>query len=697
MDPMSYTASCSSRTSIGTVSWQAACLSFALLFSAAVNAGSTPANDALKSSIGIAGRSGEIALSTRDATREATEPQVSEIPNAVSVWYRFQPFVRGPLTLRLKGAPSDSRIVVYEQRGYPLNFSVLTAVGSGPSVTFPTALRTTYVIGVLSTESGVGDFTLAWEQDVAEDNDIDLAVPAESVRSRVQVREFDPFSKDTREGCVKAGVRRILAVDFEIWNRGTEDLVLGEDYMSPWGAYSPAEDWTRFYGFWRIELRDGEGKLVGFAEPGMIPSLSGTARWNPEASDIQRFGFRQQGLRGGWYQWVQSHWSCQFVDVTDLAAGEYTATIVLDPYNRIPETREDNNSTTFPVLLTTLCTAPPANDNRENAQLIEGTIVTVLGDSSCATREIGERRHIPGSPSDRSIWYQWVAPYSGRTVVSTEGSSFDTLLEVQGPATSGANGPSIISNDDADPSQQQSRLQFQATAGESYWFVVDGYNEGAGAEGGSVVLTVNPAGNNAFAMAEPLNGDSGETAATNQNSDREPGEPAHGNDPDGHSVWYRWVATRDGLVTFQASSDRILPIVEAYVGDRLDLLKLARPDPEQRLATGAAPDATVAFNALAGRTYYIAVDAREGKQGPFQLSWSLQNAQARRVSVSIRRNGVARLTVEARDGQVFEIFRSTNLEDWKYLGHLQIVGTSSTWNDGDAPQMGTAFYRIVQK
>ena len=193
---MSYTASCSSRTSIGTVSWQAACLSFALLFSAAVNAGSTPANDALKSSIGIAGRSGEIALSTRDATREATEPQVSEIPNAVSVWYRFQPFVRGPLTLRLKGAPSDSRSGVYEQRGYPLNFSVLTAVGSGPSVTFPTALRTTYVIGVLSTESGVGDFTLAWEQDVAEDNDIDLAVPAESVRSRVQVREFDHVAID---------------------------------------------------------------------------------------------------------------------------------------------------------------------------------------------------------------------------------------------------------------------------------------------------------------------------------------------------------------------------------------------------------------------------------------------------------------------------------------------------------------------
>ncbi len=673
----------------------------AVVFGVAVSAHAVPSNDDLVNSIGIAGKNGNVPVSTRDASREGDEPSLPDLPDAVSVWYRYQAFARGPLNLGLIGAPEGSGIVVYVQRSNPPRFGSLLSLSTSPksSLSIATSLNTTYVIGVVSPRSAVGDFRLAWKQDVSKDSDIDLWVDPASIHAGVQVRQFSVGSSEVLDYCVPVGTRRVLAVDFDLVNRGKEDLYLGEDYLSPWNVYSHRELWTRFTGFWRIMVRDKANTVVAMVEPAMVPSLSGTRPAFPWASTTRRFNFNSQGLRGGWIQTVQSHWACQYVDITGVPPGDYSVEVIADPWDRIPETDESNNSVSFPITLEAPCTTPPPNDNRENATVIEGTVATAYGDSACATRQPDERRHLAGSPANRSIWFQWTAPYSGEVVVSTEGSSFDTVLEVQGAATSGVNGPSIASNDDVGEFVQQSKVMFTATAGVTYWFAVDGYNQGEGSNGGTVVLNVNPAGNDLFSKADLLRGNNGETAASLEKAEREPGEPEHAGNPGGHSVWYRWVAPADGLASFDAKSTEFPALLAVYTGETMDTLT-----PVIDAAAGGSTAHTVSppnrleFVASVGKTYYIAIDGKDGAQGAFKLGWDLDGKPPSiEVSLFRRRNGIVRLTVQGQEGKDYSIFRCTDLENWTLVGHLQMVGNSSTWNDGDSPDLPTAYYRVVQK
>lgn len=657
-----------------------------------------PSNDSIKSAQGIAGRSGAVTCAMHDATGESGDPILPTLPDAVSVWFRYHAFARGPLTLSLRGAPAESRIVLFQQRNFPLAFGSILSLGLAPAqtVTFPTTLSTTYVIAVLSPRSAGTDFTLEWSQAVPADNDIDLAIAPESIRPQVQIREYKAADEaEVVDKCAKVGVRRLLAVDFDVYNMGKEDLVLGEDYMSPWSAYSTAEMWWRFIGFWRIEMRNAQGQIVAFVEPPMIPSFSGTRRWNPQGSSVKRFNFDHQGLRGGWMQKVQSYWACQFIDITDIPPGDYSVDVVVDPWNRIPETREDNNRVTFPVTVTPMCQGTPANDNRQNAIELQGAVATVVTRNECATAEPGERRHFRASPPSRSIWFRWTAPYTGDVSVSTQGSSFDTVLEVQGPATNGVNGPSIASDDDIQEFDQASYLIFSAVEGTTYWIVVDGLNQGDGATAGTVVLSINPAGNNNFSKAERLSGVSGERCASTYWADVEQGEPQHDGDEDGHSVWYRWVAPYSGAVSFDVTSTEFTPVLDGYQGSDLTSL-VPVPPADDDSAEGTAGH--LRFAAVGGQTYYFAVDGEGLSKGTFHLQWRMDPALAPpSFVVNRRRSGVIRVTVTAQDGQNFQIMRSSNMIDWKPVGHMQMVGAITSWSDPEGPTLGAAFYRIVPK
>ena len=659
-----------------------------------------PSNDSVRQALGIAGKLGQVAGSTREATAEPGEPHPSDLTDPVSVWYQYQAFARGPLTLTLQGAPADTRLVVYEQRGFPLSIGGIVpepGVTPAQTVTFPTALSTTYVIGVISPRTTPADFTLAWQQAVPADSDIDLYIPPESLRPQVQIREFKVANEaEVADGCAKVGVRRMLAVDFDVQNRGKEDLVLGEDYLSPWHAYSTAEMWYRFIGFWRMEMFDTNSKLVAAIEPPMIPSFSGTRRWNPQASEIKRFNFDRQGLRGGWTQKVQSFWSCQFIDITDIAPGDYTVTITVDPWNRVPESNEDNNTVSFPVAVPPLCTAPPPNDNRTNAMVIEGVVATVTVQTECATAEPGERRHYLGSPASRSVWFKWTAPYTGDVILSTEKSSFDTVLEVQGAAVTGVNGPSIATSDDLQEFDQASYLHFQAVLGTTYWFVVDGLNQGDGATAGTLVLSLNPAGNNAFDHSERLAGVTGERYASTLWTDREAGEPGHGGSIDGHSVWYRWVAPVSGNVTFQVVSAEFDPLLSIYTGDALESLTPVIPQTDR--AEGEPAGYRYSFPVAGGQAYDLAVDGVNDSSGQFHLTWEMDvKAEPPRFSVIRRRGGSIRVTVNAQDGETYEVYRSLDLQGWRSVGHVQMVGPVTSWTDAQGPTLPCAFYRIVRK
>ena len=81
--------------------------------------------------------------------------------------------------------------------------------------------------------------------------------------------------------------------------------------------------------------------------------------------------------------------------------------------------------------LTALCVlaavnswAAPANDNFANAKLLKTPSVT--GSNIGATKEPCEPQHA-ANPGGASVWWAWVAPFTGAVSFDTEGSALDTV------------------------------------------------------------------------------------------------------------------------------------------------------------------------------------------------------------------------------------------------------------------------------
>jgi len=119
------------------------------------------------------------------------------------------------------------------------------------------------------------------------------------------------------------------------------------------------------------------------------------------------------------------------------------------------------------------------NDAFVDAIIVEGNQLTASGTNLDATEESGEPTHA-GVGGGKSVWWTWTSPASGSVEINTVGSGFDTVLAVyQGSRVDDLT--RITSNDDIDYGVVlQSRVTFEATAGQSYQIAVDGWSGAAG-------------------------------------------------------------------------------------------------------------------------------------------------------------------------------------------------------------------------
>lgn len=114
---------------------------------------------------------------------------------------------------------------------------------------------------------------------------------------------------------------------------------------------------------------------------------------------------------------------------------------------------------------------------------------TITGSNTNATFEYGEPRHAE-KVGGHSVWISWQAPDNGLVTLSTEGSSFDTLLAVY--VLEHGNDPPLrrledrAENDDHN-GLDTSFLQFGAKTNQIYEIAVDGFN----GETGDILLQLN--------------------------------------------------------------------------------------------------------------------------------------------------------------------------------------------------------------
>jgi hypothetical protein len=216
----------------------------------------------------------------------------------------------------------------------------------------------------------------------------------------------------------------------------------------------------------------------------------------------------------------------------------------------ITDTRPGGTVTSYRINIAEAAGVRPRNDDFSFPQWVTDTGGSVKGMNGAATRESGEPDHLPvdGSLGEKTVWYSWMAPSSGKVTMNTCNSSFDTALAAYTGSAVGSlnrvaggdNGCGIVGN-------YGSKVTFNAVAGTNYRIAVAGYSGNARGEG-TFTLDVHyvPPSNDYFAAAQSISGNNATVNGTTLTATRELGEPDHYTThlPDSdfwkgeNSVWY---------------------------------------------------------------------------------------------------------------------------------------------------------------
>jgi hypothetical protein len=285
--------------------------------------------------------------------------------------------------------------------------------------------------------------------------------------------------------------------------------------------------------------------------------------------------------------------------------------------------------------------AAPANDNFAEAEDLGATLPMAISRSNAgATKEVGEGE-VANFSAGHSVWFEWEAPSTGFVTIGSCEATFHAVIGVFTGAEVGSLTKVAEGNADEGPhcSYEGREFTFKAVSGTSYKIAVDGY--GFHVEGppppteGEFTLRIEstpvPANDdfqNAVGLVGSILGQPGEeqiyrasASGYTWGAGKQAGEPDHGGDLGGASVWYSWTAPTSGTARITACCDWA-PLIGVYFGSAVDALTTVPAGP------GAPVNGT--FDVEAGTSYRIAVDGRydtglgEAETGSFSLSVYMQ-------------------------------------------------------------------------
>jgi subtilisin family serine protease len=263
----------------------------------------------------------------------------------------------------------------------------------------------------------------------------------------------------------------------------------------------------------------------------------------------------------------------------------------------------------------------PENDDFADAEELAGFTGRITErDNSLATGEAGEPDHAggAGAPDNlKSLWWKFTAPSPGVFEVDTFGSNFDTVLAAY-VGNDVASLTEIAANDDADGSLQ-SRIEFEAQAGETYYIAVDGYFRRTGLVSINYLFTptIVDIPNDDFDSRVIIASAGGSYSGYNLGATGEDGEPNHaGVARPLASVWWSWTAQSSSLVTVDTWGSNFDTVLAVYTGDSVETLILIGANDD----SGGRLQSRVLFDATAGQTYHFAVDGYGNSQGFITLN-----------------------------------------------------------------------------
>jgi len=547
------------------------------------------------------------------------------------------------------------------------NDDIAGATNRFSRVTFTPVAGTTYHIAVDGYGGAFGMMMLNWNQACAALPDLIFWGPAAS--PAITTQTFASTDCEVVEGCESTGTHTLLTFNAETRNIGSGDLVIGDPSTNVLFHYASCHGHYHFEDFAQYSLLDTNGNTVATGHKVGF-CVTDNRRWSPTANQSAVFNCNYQGLQAGWADVYKANLPCQYVDITGVPDGSYVLRMALNPAGPIAESDTNNNVTLVPITIGPQPACTPANDNFANAISVTATPFSTSLSTDCATREAGEPNHA-ADIGGHSIWYKWTPSVNQTAVITTKGSNFDTLLAVY-TGNSVSSLALVANNDDIIFGVYlQSYVSFAANAGTTYRIAVDGYQGAVG----TVILNLNPAGNDDFANANVISGTSGTTNGFTIAASKEPYEPAHAGDVGGRSVEFN---------TAGSSFDTVLAV---YTGNNVtSLTAIAGNDDD----VGGVVTSRLGFSAVAGTTYRIAVDGAGGASGNDILNWNMMS----RLGIARLPGRQAQVSFTGVNWQRYALESSSNFTIWSTQATRTMSGGSQQYLESSAP--GRRFYRTVR-
>jgi hypothetical protein len=284
-------------------------------------------------------------------------------------------------------------------------------------------------------------------------------------------------------------------------------------------------------------------------------------------------------------------------------------------------------TTALVSLLTTasLLAAPPVNDNKASATVVAGANVVVNADCAEATLESGDF-------AQKTMWWQWTAPASGRVTVDTVGSAAPYLaVQVWLKETSGA----VIGRVAYDDGEQYTpsyrpAVSFSVVQGTTYLIGTGTVNTSAttalrleiilntnSVVGGMLFTQPVTMANDAFSQRLTLTGSTTASMVHNYSATIEAGEPTASGI---RTFWWSYTPAANGRLSLSTvNSDAISKNLGIYIGSAVSGLKTL----ESTSSTYGTEDLTITLPVTAGTTYQISLGSFESVSSSGALILSL--------------------------------------------------------------------------
>jgi hypothetical protein len=142
-------------------------------------------------------------------------------------------------------------------------------------------------------------------------------------------------------------------------------------------------------------------------------------------------------------------------------------------------------------------------------------------------------------------------------------------------------------------------------------------------------MLVAPANDN-IANAQLISGINNNVPVTTTAATKEAGEPAHALNVGGASVWYKYVAPGNGVLSFYTTNVNFNTMLAVYAGSTINSLKLIASNDDYETPVSFTYTSKIIFGTQSGATYYLAVDGKNSngvaESGTCNLNYQFINS-----------------------------------------------------------------------